>query len=143
RLVAREAGPQGTFFVTLRPDAVEGPAEVWLDITTKGGVRYEERVSLPAEPTGGRLALSVDPPLLDGVEGTAIVRVQPAPGPLVSPGERRIALAASVGQVSVLSAARDGSYTAVYTPPDDLETPVAVLFTAVDLAAPEAVVGRA
>ncbi len=143
RVVAHEVGPQGTVFVTLRPHAARGPGEVALTIRTRGGVAFDETLRVPVAPVGGRLGLTLDPPSLDGAEGGVLVRIQPAPGPVMPHAERQITLAASVGSVSAVSRMRDGTFSAVYTPPEGLEDPVAVLFTAIDLASPERVVGRA
>jgi hypothetical protein len=145
RVVNHEVGPQGTLLLTLRPALVREPAEVPLSVSVKGQEeKWSEKVSVPVVPApGGELAITFEPAELQGSQSGVLVRIDPTSGPHLPQKHRRILLYASLGEVGEVSPGQGGSWAALYKPPSDLETPEAVLFTALDLTAPEAVVGAA
>jgi len=131
--------------LTLRPLPVRAPSEVLLSVSVKGAEeKWREKVPVPVVPApGGTLSISFEPPELRGVGSGVLVRVDPTAGPHLPQKHRQIVLHASLGEVGQASPGQDGSWAALYKPPADLEAPAAVLFTALDLTAPERVVGAA
>lgn len=138
KVVDQRPGPQGTFFVTLRPDAVDAPAELAMSVKGKGDLDVDATLPIPVAPGPGHPVVTLEPDALDAPKGGVLVHVRPTNE---RPGERHLAVAASLGQVSPLSPSADGSWTATWAPPADLDRPAAILFTATDLTAPEEAIG--
>ncbi len=134
----------GLLAIDLSGTPLDTAGALSLRVRVKGGIELDKVVSLPLQPVAtGTLKIELTPPDLIGGLQRVEVRVR-AEGPAHLPhGARPFALSATVGEIESLQAAGDGTWTAFYIPPVDLDEAVVVLFTATDLSAPENVVGFA
>lgn len=133
----------GITAVQLELPALDSPTELTLDVRIKGGSgEASETLRLRAVPPHrGPLAFSFEPEALKvGVDSGVLVRITLPEGPQ-QPAHRKLRLRASVGTVEDPVASGDGSFVARWTPPKRITGSMAVLFTAVDPAAPGEAVG--
>ena len=128
--------------VVLVPLEQDQPGVVTLSVKAKGANGTLELPVVPG-PTG---SLSIEPgtELAWAGSGSILVRIKPVgPHPLPET-RRRVVLHASAGRItSAPQRSRSGGWVARWTPPPASKAPVAVLFTATDMSAPERVVGQA
>jgi len=121
---------------------VSQPGDLSFDVKLKGGsIDTEEVVTIPlVPPVLGSLSLNMDPPrtIAGGAEVTVQARFEG--NAHMEPGARRVAFSTSAGTLS--EPTFDGTtWSARYTPPATLDAPVAAIITAVDLSAPDQIVG--
>ena len=124
------------------PPEVSQPEDLSFDVKIKGdGIDTEESISVPLVPqVSGALSLNMDPPLTASGGAEVTIRASFQGNPHLEPEAREVAFSASAGTMSAPTF--DGtSWVARYTPPADLDEPVAAVITAIDLSAPEQIIG--
>ncbi|MEC8379992.1 MAG: Ig-like domain-containing protein [Myxococcota bacterium] len=128
----------GLVTVKLRARSIQSKETLSLKIVSKDkGV--EETVELVlAQENDSKMTIRFDPPRLLPEQRTTVVKVQIDDLAMHQP-----VLQASSGTLSELNVAGDGLWTALYTVPDDLKEPQAVLFSAIDLTEPDSIVAAA
>ncbi len=140
KLGAVTQSPDGVVTVLYTPPAVTAARTYQLRVTGGG---EDVTVDVPVVPaTRGSLELVFDPPVLPAT-GTATVRITPDGASAVPADARRFLVSASSGTIDAPMPAGDGTWVARYTPPKGLSTPLPVVITAADAAAPDRVWGHA
>ncbi len=127
--------------IVLVPLVRTQPGRLSLQIKAKGASGTVELPVVPG-PTG---SLSIEPAteLAWAGSGSVLIRIKPVGAHPVSERKRRVLLHASAGRItSAPVASKSGGWIARWTPPSASGAPVAVLFTATDLSAPERVLGQ-
>lgn len=130
-------GADGVLTFPFTPAAATASGTVNLAVTVNGEAAT---IAVPVvPPMTGRIAITVDPPVLSATS-TATIRIQPPPGAVAMDG-RTFKVTASVGTVDAVSPGGNGTWVARYTPPKGLTKPVAVVISAGDAASPDSVWG--
>ncbi len=137
---ARVVGPD-LVRVVLVPLARDAPGSVSLSVKTRGA---SSTVELPVVPgPSGHLSIEPATQLAWAGSGSVLVRIKPQGPHPVPESQRKVLLHASAGRItSPPQPSKSGGWFVRWTPPAAGDAPVAVLFTATDLSAPERVVGQ-
>ncbi len=128
--------------IVLVPLERQDPGMVTLSVKAKGANGTVELPVVPG-PTGS-LVIEPGTELAWAGSGSILVRIRPEGAHPLPESRRRVKLQASAGRItSAPQRSKSGGWVARWTPPPASQAPVAVLFTATDMSAPERVLGQA
>ena len=130
----------GVITFPFTPAAATVAGNVTLSVMVNGEASTIDVPVIP--PLAGRIAITVDPPVLSSL-ASATIRLDPGAGGAVAADRRSFKVIASAGTVDAISPSGGGQWVAHYTPPKGLTQPLAVVISAVDTAAPGTVWGVA